>query len=167
MKNRPESGLCHSITLTTSISSRAFLRSTFIGYLVTPESSSGRIASHIVQSSSISCSGGSLFCVDQHTAKNYHDPELTWNSKYAPQCSWRGHDEHDGSRGLQTVDPSSMSAWFMSPGLSDFLTIAVAPSHNMSSAAFDFGFACTLKTRLSRRLTLPSSYFLNDQMSAK
>lgn len=48
------SGLHHSTTLTASISSLAFLLSTFIGYLITPTSSFKFTSSHSAQSSSIS-----------------------------------------------------------------------------------------------------------------
>lgn len=81
----------------------------------------------------------------------------TVDARHAPQCSLSGHSLQSGFWTLQTVLPSSISPWLMSPGRSASWIIAVAPSQRMSNVAFAFGLACSASTRLIRRFTFPSS----------
>lgn len=68
-----------------------------------------------------------------------------------------GHPPHLGFKGVQTVLPSSMSAWFIAPGLGEFATIRVAAAHSRSRVALDFGGARIARTRESSRSTFPSN----------
>jgi hypothetical protein len=68
-----------------------------------------------------------------------------------------GHPPHLAFRGVHTVLPSSMSAWFIAPGTGDFATIWAAADHSRSRVAFDFGGARIARTRERSRSTFPSS----------
>lgn len=90
----------HSTTLTESVSSRAFFFSAFIGRKVTSNALGS--GSQIVHRSSRSpMSAGRWDAVA---------------SRYAPQWSFNGQDAQVGFCTLQTVLPSSIKAWFTSPG---------------------------------------------------
>ena len=81
------------------------------------------------------------------------DPE-----RLASHARATGHEGHEGSRGVHTVAPSSMSAWFQSPGgAGTSATRRSAMAHTRALPGPDFTSSRIAKSRARTRATLPST----------
>jgi hypothetical protein len=78
----------------------------------------------------------------------------TFPNACARQCKRTGHWPHSGARGVHTVAPSSINAWFHAPGLRPFTRVSAIDQYVFSVAA---PVPRTANNRENTRFTLPST----------